>query len=227
MIWKPSWFICFKFVCLCDGKPDGVMIHFWFIIQQMTKCIMLIHHRKTVRWSLLCQCMCHSSHTKLIDVTKQRWYVASSLRSDEGLQERELHLSIPRGSRNNSVTSSQPRIKSNKEKESVSEKGKKGREKTEESSTVNEGGWERKSGNASKERQHCKRRGEGKRNAAESFRWKLLEWEDHYCSRILTPPVWITANPAAVTRVLSAAVNAGRTQETSHKGLQELLTMRI
>lgn len=42
----------------------------------------------------------------------------------KGLQERELLLSIPMGSRNNPVTSSQPRRKSNKEK-NVNEKGKK------------------------------------------------------------------------------------------------------
>lgn len=43
----------------------------------------------------------------------------------KGLQERELHLSIPEGSRNNPVTSSQPRRKSNKE-ESINERKKKG-----------------------------------------------------------------------------------------------------
>ena len=65
----------------------------------------------------------------------------------KGLQERELHLSIPQGSRNNPVTSSQPRRKSNKEKNNVNEKEKKRepgqeREKVEESSTVREGGRE-------------------------------------------------------------------------------------
>ena len=82
----------------------------------------------------------------------------------KGLQERELHLSIPEGSRNNPVTSSQPRRKSNKKEENVNEKRKKKRmgqerEKGEESSTVFEGGWERKSGNAGKERQNCNRGG--------------------------------------------------------------------
>lgn len=92
----------------------------------------------------------------------------------KGLQERELHLSIPQGSRNNPVTSSQPRRKSNKGKESVNEKGAGVGEKAGESSTVCKGGWERKSGNGRKQRQNCKG-AKGGGVAAESFRWKLHE----------------------------------------------------
>ena len=131
----------------------------------------------------------------------------------KGLQERELHLSIPQGSRNNPVTSSQPRRKSNKEKESASEKeeggkkrsrGKRGRKQRRGVQYVREGGRKKLSGNVRKERHNSKRRGGGqeKRNAAESFRWKLLEWEDHDCSLIWTPPAWITANPAADIRTV-------------------------
>lgn len=94
----------------------------------------------------------------------------------KGLQERELHLSIPRGSRNNPVTSSQAKRKSNKEKKNVNDK-EAGEQRERKQSTVvqYEGGWEIKSGNVSKERQNCKRRRGKKRKAVESFKWKLCE----------------------------------------------------
>lgn len=135
----------------------------------------------------------------------------------KGLQERELHLSIPEGSRNNPVTSSQPRRKSNKE-ESINErkKGNRDKKKKSESRVEEYSMW----GRVGEKQWECEERKarlqEEGGNAAESFRWKLLEWEDHDCSQIWTPPVWITADPAADTRMSSVAVNAGRTSERSH-----------
>lgn len=124
----------------------------------------------------------------------------------KGLQERELHLPSPEGSTKNPVTSSQSsreRVARRRRAQSWKQKkwaGVRKRESRREQYSiwgrVGEKEWECDERKA--KLQEKKGGGEKKkRNAAESFRWKLPEWDDHDW----TPPVRIRANPAADTRM--------------------------
>lgn len=157
MIWMPS---------DLDVKPDGMIIHFWCIIPLISSNILTKDAPFfECQFSIKRQCMCHFSHTKLIDVTKQR-RCGNSLKSDEERvtgKGSSIFLFPKDPETTQSLPPSPEERVTRGERKPERKRGKKERKQRRAVQYGREGGWERKSGNVRKERQNCRRRG-GEKN---------------------------------------------------------------